>query len=302
LAPYGLSVDTATSGFAAIDKIKEGKVYDVIFMDHMMPKMDGIEATHALRAMGYTQPIIALTANALVGQAEMFLSNGFDGFISKPIDVLQLNTSLNKLVRDKQPYEVIEAARRRKETSQDQEKTPPAPPSPETFVWDAERVISTWEAICKNEFRRANDIKIFTITAHAIKITLANIGETKLSAAALKLEQAGQDQDIALMAAETPVFLRALREASEKFKAAEGEPEDEDIPYLYEKLLIVQAACADHDRKAAKEALVELKRKAWSRPIKDMLNTLVEHVLQGNFEEAAGLTRDYSAETRNSKA
>ena len=111
LAPYSVQTDSAESGFAAIEKVKSGKKYDIIFMDHMMPQMDGIETTKRLREMGYKEPIVALTANAVSGQAEAFLRNGFDEFISKPIDIRQLNMVLNKLVRDKQPEEVLEAAR-----------------------------------------------------------------------------------------------------------------------------------------------------------------------------------------------
>jgi PAS domain S-box-containing protein len=99
LTPYGLTVETVRSGFEAIDKIKDGAVYDIIFMDHYMPEMDGIEATKKLRELGYTRPVVALTANALAGQAEMFMENGFDDFISKPIDIRQLNAALNKFVR-----------------------------------------------------------------------------------------------------------------------------------------------------------------------------------------------------------
>ena len=101
LAPYELSVDAVMSGFDAIDKIKGGEAYDVIFMDHMMPTMDGMEATKIIRGLGYAQPIVALTANAMVGQSDIFLANGFDGFISKPIDVRQLNAALKKYVRDR---------------------------------------------------------------------------------------------------------------------------------------------------------------------------------------------------------
>jgi signal transduction histidine kinase/CheY-like chemotaxis protein len=101
LRPYGLKVDTASSGFEAIDKITAGKVYDVIFMDHVMPKMDGIEAVKILRDRGYTNPIVALTANAVSGQADVFLSNGFNDFISKPINLRILDVVLNKHVRDK---------------------------------------------------------------------------------------------------------------------------------------------------------------------------------------------------------
>ena len=109
---YKLQIDTAKSGREALDKIKNGKKYDIIFMDHMMPGMDGIEATKQLRGMGYKEPVVALTANAVAGQSDIFKKNGFDDFISKPIDIRQLNSVLNKMVRDKQTPDVIEAARR----------------------------------------------------------------------------------------------------------------------------------------------------------------------------------------------
>ncbi|MDR1059758.1 MAG: response regulator [Clostridiales bacterium] len=101
MAVYDLEIDTAPSGFAALDKVKGGATYDVIFMDHMMPEMDGVETTRRLRELGYGAPIVALTANAITGSDAMFMANGFDGFISKPIDIRQLNAILNKFVRDR---------------------------------------------------------------------------------------------------------------------------------------------------------------------------------------------------------
>jgi CheY-like chemotaxis protein len=70
-------------------------------MDHMMPRMDGVETVKQIRELGYSSPIVALTANAVVGQDQMFLSSGFDGFISKPIDIRQLDDLLKKMIRDK---------------------------------------------------------------------------------------------------------------------------------------------------------------------------------------------------------
>ena len=112
ITPYGIKIDTALSGAEAISKVRAGLVYDIIFMDHMMPFMDGIECTKILRDMDYKAPIVALTANAVVGQADVFLANGFDDFISKPIDIHQLNFVLNRLVRDVHQKEAEELARR----------------------------------------------------------------------------------------------------------------------------------------------------------------------------------------------
>ena len=98
LSFYELQVETAQSGEEALQKIKDGHVYDLIFMDHMMPGLDGVETLHAIRQVGYTKPIVVLTANAMIGQAEKFIRAGFDGFISKPIQTHHLNSILFKFV------------------------------------------------------------------------------------------------------------------------------------------------------------------------------------------------------------
>jgi CheY-like chemotaxis protein len=85
-------------------------------MDYMMPVMDGVETVKKIRETGYNNTIFALTASAFNKQQEFFLTNGFDGFIAKPIDMHQLNDLLNKFIRDKQPPEKIEAARKKEYT------------------------------------------------------------------------------------------------------------------------------------------------------------------------------------------
>ncbi|MCL2187421.1 MAG: response regulator [Defluviitaleaceae bacterium] len=101
LAHYEIQVDTAINGMEAVEKIEKGAVYDIIFMDHMMPHMDGVEATQAIREMKYTHPIIALTANIVAASEQEFTSRGFDGFISKPIDTGQLARCLDFYIRKK---------------------------------------------------------------------------------------------------------------------------------------------------------------------------------------------------------
>jgi CheY-like chemotaxis protein len=105
LKPYNMKIDCVKSGQEAIDAIRDENVhYNAIFMDHMMPVMDGVEAVHLIREIDtdYAKniPIIALTANAIVGCEEMFLENGFQDFISKPIDIAVLDVAVNKWVRD----------------------------------------------------------------------------------------------------------------------------------------------------------------------------------------------------------
>ena len=107
LKPYGMHVDCLTSGLDAIAAIRQGKVrYNAIFMDHMMPRMDGLEATRRIRGIGsaysFGIPIIAFTANAIKGNEEMFLKNGFQDFLSKPIDTQRLDEALQRWVRNKE--------------------------------------------------------------------------------------------------------------------------------------------------------------------------------------------------------
>jgi signal transduction histidine kinase/DNA-binding NarL/FixJ family response regulator/HPt (histidine-containing phosphotransfer) domain-containing protein len=106
LKPYGMQIDCATSGQRAIDLVKEAKVkYHAIFMDHMMPGMDGIETVANIRALdseyAKTVPIIALTANAIVGNEQMFLAHGFQAFVSKPIELRRMDMVLKQWVRNR---------------------------------------------------------------------------------------------------------------------------------------------------------------------------------------------------------
>ena len=107
MKPYGMKIDCVTSGPEAIEAVSNDTVrYDAIFMDHMMPGMDGIEATKHIRDLGTSYakevPIIACTANAIAGSAEIFLEKGFQAFLSKPIDIAKLDEIIKNWVRDKE--------------------------------------------------------------------------------------------------------------------------------------------------------------------------------------------------------
>jgi PAS domain S-box-containing protein len=106
LKKYKMRVDCVTSGQEAVDLIEKAEpVYDAIFMDHMMPEMDGVEATKRIRGIGtkyaMTIPIIALTANAIAGNEQMFLDNDFQAFLAKPINIMNLDSIVQRWVRDK---------------------------------------------------------------------------------------------------------------------------------------------------------------------------------------------------------
>ena len=99
LSDYKFHITLASSGEECIQKIKAGNRYDVIFLDHMMPVMDGIQTLKILKELEGVKipPVIALTANAMVGMKEMYLNEGFDGYISKPINREELQDLLNNI-------------------------------------------------------------------------------------------------------------------------------------------------------------------------------------------------------------
>jgi HPt (histidine-containing phosphotransfer) domain-containing protein len=136
-----------------------------------------------------------------------------------------------------------------------------------------------------------------------MKSALANIGETELSLEAEKLEHAGRTENVNFILSQLPHFLTALREVIEQLKPAEDEDineaeddiQDSDRAFLHEKLHIIHGACTFFDKKNAKEALAELKEKKWSKPIRDKLARIAEHLLHSEFEEAAVLAKDISS-------
>jgi signal transduction histidine kinase/CheY-like chemotaxis protein len=105
LRKYKMQVDCVLSGHDAFDRIAAGyPVYDAVFMDHMMPGMDGVEAAAKIRLLSteYAKkiPIIALTANAVAGSEQMFLDNGFNAYLSKPFNAMSLDSIVQRWVRD----------------------------------------------------------------------------------------------------------------------------------------------------------------------------------------------------------
>ena len=97
LSAYKFNIETASSGTDCIYKYKSGNKYDIVFLDHIMPGLDGIEVAHVLKSLkGYNIPVVvALTANAITGVREMYLKEGFDEYLSKPIDLNELDKIIN---------------------------------------------------------------------------------------------------------------------------------------------------------------------------------------------------------------
>jgi len=307
MMPYGLKIETASSGYKAVDKIREGNEYDIVFMDHMMPRMNGIEATKIIRDMGYKSPVIALTANAATGQSEMFINNGFDGYISKPIDMRELNVYLNRFIRDKHSTEEVEAARQQmRQGKLDSGKGHKAGRKEElmtAIIIDMEHTLSVLEDLVpKLNVIDAPEMALFTTTVHGIKSALLHIGETEMSAVALKLEVAGNDRNIDEISARTPAFMQSLRSIIDQYKlrpadAAAEKISHDDMAFLQEKLAEIKTACEQIRKSAAKAALDELKQKAWPRTTNGLLDEISVYLLHGEFKKVVAAVEKATMKT-----
>jgi CheY-like chemotaxis protein len=296
MLPYGLKIDTASSGFEAIDKIKNGAVYDIIFVDYMMPQMDGLEAIRQIRNLGYENSIVILTANVAKGQEEVFITSGSDDYMHKPIDIRELNTLLNRLIRDKQPPAVIEAARQEmKKQKADADfnlayKVRMYNELVSAVVRDAENAILVLEDILKNINDGTDvDLLLYTTTVHGMKSPLANLGETVLSRRAHILEQAGSIQDFDVILDETPDFINALQifinNSNPPAADNDTNASEDDIMILRDKLNEIQSACKAYDIKTAKIVLSELKNKTWPKETIDKINEISWELTRGDFNK-----------------
>jgi len=296
LMPYKIAVQTVTSGYEAVDKVKAGKEYDIIFMDHMMPGMDGVEATKIMRSLGYKHPIVALTANTFKGATEMFLNNGFSGFISKPIDLNLLNSYLIRFVRDKQPQEVIESARSK---MAEVESVSSCAGLSESFLLDASKALGIFESTMRvSEFSK-NELKDFATQAHAMKSAFANIGRNELSMYAAALEIAGRKADVKTVKAFAPRLIDILREIIDELSLEDTSSEvvDEDLPFLQTSLYSIAQACKQYDIDAAKSLLEQLNQKQYSSKRKKLLKDISTHLLYGDFDEASALAFQFARRT-----
>jgi len=276
MKPYKLQIETVLNGRAAINKAKN-KVYDVIFMDHMMPGMDGLEATKIIRDSGYTAPIIALSANAIAGQADIFRQNGFDDFISKPINTRQLDAILNKYIRDKHPQEAAAS-----EPIQTQASPSQDPMLVEFFVKDTRKTIAFLEKLSQENGFEEN-LQKFTINVHGIKSALKTVGETKLSELSLQLENFGRERNIERITALMPELLSGLRALLYKFKQKSGEISADEND-LCNKLQSIKEMCSDYNRKGALDAIAGIEK--CSQETREVLDKIKEYIILSEFEEA----------------
>ncbi len=206
---YGPKIEEVTSGADAIAKVMENK-YDIIFMDHMMPEMDGVEACQIIREQcgdnGRDAVIIALTANALKGAEEMFLENGFDAFLPKPIDKNALHHMMNRFV-PADMKEIVEGEEKENIYSKEDLKSLAMEGVDVKAGMDLHRGLDDYLKLLElyytdgmekvtliRELAEEFDYHGYEIEVHALKSASANIGANELSAMAKANEDAAREE------------------------------------------------------------------------------------------------------------
>lgn len=234
LRGYGLEAEEVDSGARAIELCKNSR-YDIIFMDHMMPEMDGVETTRRIREGGGPNrdtPIVALTANAVSGIQDFFIGCGMNDFISKPIDTAELERVLAEWL----PKEKL----RRQETGPQEPQLPLDHELLKLEEWGinaAEAVralggnerayLSILDTFARNLHADLSEIRTlaeenkwreFTIEIHGMKSALANVGARDLSLSARNLEIASNDNNQAYIADHLEGYLHQLQILDKKLE------------------------------------------------------------------------------------
>ncbi len=328
LTTYGINADLADSGEKAVKMINSA-YYDLVFMDHMMPDLDGVDTTKIIRSQGdaYSSglPIIALTANAISGAREMFLEAGFNDFISKPIQLPLLEKALEKWL----PEQMVQRVERNnrdipaapylfgeQSDGTDTEAEEIIIPNVDvtsglelcggnpdaylavlkTFMETADESISKIENYAQNR-----NYKNYTTEVHGLKSSALAIGARGLSEMARRLEEAGRKENYKQISEETPALIARFSEIAGNIKPL-VEPENEEAgstdkspisaDRLKEKLNTILQAVDDLDSRRAMDCFEELSKYSYNNSeIADCIKSGRKYADNFAYEKAEAAAR-----------
>ncbi|MCR4792929.1 MAG: response regulator [Lachnospiraceae bacterium] len=293
MSPLKLQIDKADGGKKAIE-MAGAKDYDIIFMDHMMPEVDGVDAAKAIRANGSNPEkpvIIALSANAMEEARKLFREAGMNDFVAKPIDVRILTTKLREWL----PAEKLV------EKSADEAAEPEVPEEitlkiDELDTDTAVRALGSvtlFEKVAKEYYlcgeekldaiRNAydsEDWQDYTIKVHALKSSSRQIGAMELGSEAEALEKAGKAGSIDTIKSDTGKLLEHFRKLldemapfyPEEEQTSEGPAIDKET--LEAALQQIESACDDLDFDALEESIDKLKTYSYEGEMSDLIKQL----------------------------
>jgi CheY-like chemotaxis protein len=328
LQPYGMQVTLCKSGAEAIEEVKSVR-FDLVFMDQMMPEMDGIETVSNIRALASCDaqneggeksyydnvPIVALTADAVFGTKEMLMKNGFDDFLSKPIDTTKLNAILEKWIpKEKQKDPVKDT---KKDTAADKPGAGGQDASKEIAIdgVNVKKGMSLTGGITKSYLKilslfykdgvekigeiktclEANNIPLYAVYVHALKSAAAIIGAERLSEAAKALEYAGKQGNLAFIQANNDVFIKDLETLLYNInvvlsrEAGEGQKNSVDRKLLKTGLSRLRMALNAFDLNEINTAAGSLQEFTQAADIGSSIEAVLQKKLTGEYDEAVSM-------------
>ena len=319
MGQYKLSVRTCTSGKAALDILETDKSFDILFIDHMMPEMDGVELTKILRSSNddYLKyvPIIALTANAIKGVSEMFLANGFTEYLSKPIDTERLGEVLNKWIPENKKEEAREeeesVADKNQAVDDNEENLLNMLRQVENVDYDKamtlcgkseDILLSVIEVYVKSYSQikeridstyAKEDLKNYAIEVHGVKSSSRSIGNDVLGEMAYRLEIEAKDGNIAYVkenhsefVMKYEQFVGELKEIVDKLKTEE---KIEKVKFSKEEMLSMINECIslydEFETTKAEEVLKKLQCAECDENIMNLINDAIDSAELFDFDE-----------------
>ena len=319
MGQYKLNVRTCTSGKAALDILETDKSFDILFIDHMMPEMDGVELTKILRSSNddYLKyvPIIALTANAIKGVSEMFLANGFTEYLSKPIDTERLGEVLNKWIPENKKEEAMEeeesVADNNEAVDDNEENLLNMLRQIENVDYDKamtlcgkseDILLSVIEVYVKSYSQikeridstyAKEDLKNYAIEVHGVKSSSRSIGNDALGEMAYRLEIEAKDGNIAYVkenhsefVMKYEQFVGKLKEIVDKLKTEE---KIEKVKFSKEEILSMINECIslydEFETTKAEEVLKKLQCAECDENIMNLINDAIDSAELFDFDE-----------------
>ena len=303
LEPYELLIDSADSGAEALEMAKKN-VYDLIFMDHMMPEMDGVEATQRLRNLEpeycKTVPVIALTANAIYGAKKELLESGLTDYLTKPIVVGKLEAVLDKYLGN---LKITEKASEEKDLSGIWIEGINSAEAMKKLHLNEEvyhSILKTYYVDLKKAMKRMDiaDLRNFVVDVHGIKSISASVGAMELSEYAKELEYAGKAEDVVFLEENTPAFIEMCQGMIQRLDDYFAEEEEtalkKEHAVLDKKWLSdVYQACEDMDSSGAMDLLKEIQGMQFDEQEDRLVKQIIEYVEQYDYDEVISLLQQW---------
>ena len=318
---FQIAADAASSGPQAIEMVKHQK-YDIIFMDYMMPEMDGSETTGILRKMGSDVIIIALTASASEGARDNMIEAGMNDYLAKPIIKKELIQMLFKwLPKEKIIKPDVGINESNNVINESHEKFWEKIDEIEglSLSTGLERIdgqLNLYEKSLKlmikeieycdinlREFLKSEDMRNFCIAVHSLKSSLANIGAMELAVKARELETASDRSDIDFCALNLPPLLKMINDLGSKLKEAfsvimQNESASEidippELPHIFGKM---KKAFGQMDIVAAHDETEHLNSLNIAGPLKGKIEQITDAVMVMDYDTATEII-DYIIES-----